>query len=254
MFTSKDFQNYRKLIGFTNQETFKQFLKGKDISPTIDFNYITALNNRLVDIFTKFNYVYYFRYDEHKLKLFFDKVLFEVYETMKINNIIQVLNNQGRRREEVYFSWMRGYLAGEFFKQFIASIWDVSEKQIKKIGDDDFSSLESFTRSGKPDFEIPGLCRLEIQSGFQGINDIKQHKVLDAKTRFRQDNIETYGIHFDLFNGQVACINLSKIEDNDLNWITRPQMEGQVVFNINQGYFLWRITEKPTPMDQTALF
>lgn len=253
MFTSKDFQNYRKLIGFTNQEIFKQFLKGKDINPTIDFNYISALNNRLVEIFTKFNDAYYFRYDAHELKLFFDNMLFGVYEIMKANNIIQVLNNQGRRREEVYFSWMRGYLAGEFFKRFIATIWNVSEDQISKIGDDDFSSLESFNRSGKPDLEILGLCRLEIQSGFQGINDIKQHKVLDAKARFRQDNIETYAMHFDLFNGQVACVNLSRIEDNDINWITRPQMEGQIVLNINQGFFLWRITEKPTPIDLSTL-
>lgn len=202
-----------------------------------------------MDIFVKFNNIYCFRYGDEELNLFFKTALFRVYETMKHNNIIQALNNQGRRREEVYFSWMRGYLAGEFFKQFIATIWSVSENQIKKIGDDDFTSLESFNRSAKPDFEIPNICRLEIQSGFQGINDIKQHKVLDAKTRFREDGIETYAMHFDLFNGQVACINLSKIQDNDVNWITRQQMEGQTVFNINQEFFLWKITERPAPLD-----
>ena len=87
--------------------------------------------------------------------------------------------------------------------------------------------------------------RVEMQSGFQGINDIKQHKVLEAKRIKREENISSMVIHFDLFNGQVAFVRLDEIEDNSINWITRQQMEGQTVFNIDQNYFIWKLTELP---------
>ena len=92
--------------------------------------------------------------------------------------------------------------------------------------------------------------RIEVQSGFQGINDIKQHKVLEAKRIFLEKNIPTIAIHFDLFNGQVAFVRLDTIEDNNVNWITRQQMEGQTVFNIDQNYFIWKLTEQPPKISE----
>jgi len=56
-------------------------------------------------------------------------------------------------------------------------------------------------------------------------------------------------MHFDVFNGQVAFVRLDTINDDNLNWITRQQMEGQTVFNIDQGYFGWRIMN---PLPQLA--
>ena len=50
-----------------------------------------------------------------------------------------------------------------------------------------------------------------MQSGFTGINDIKQHKVLEAKRVFRDDGTSTLAIHIDLYNGQVAFIKLDEI-------------------------------------------
>ncbi len=48
---------------------------------------------------------------------------------------------------------------------------------------------------------------------------------LEAQRRLEIDKIPTIVVHFDLFNGQVACVEISKIKENDLNWITRQQME-----------------------------
>ncbi|MUU53344.1 type II restriction endonuclease [Helicobacter pylori] len=62
------------------------------------------------------------------------------------------------------------------------------------------------------------------------------------------DKIPTIVVHFDLFNGQVACVEISKIKENDLNWITRQQMEGQSVFNISQNFFDYKITEMPNSL------
>ncbi len=84
-----------------------------------------------------------------------------------------------------------------------------------------------------------------MQSGFTGVNDIKQQKVLEAKKILCDINIHTLAIHFDLYNGQVAFIKLDEIKDSSVDWITRQQMEGQTVFNINQNCFIWKITEKP---------
>jgi len=58
-------------------------------------------------------------------------------------------------------------------------------------------------------------------------------------------NIPSVVVHFDLYNGQVAFVRIDGIEDDDVNWITRQQMEGQTVFNIDQNYFVWKLTELP---------
>ncbi len=92
-------------------------------------------------------------------------------------HIIYKLNNQGRRVEEVCFSWMRGFLVAEFFKDFIACLFGAQKETIKFFGGGNFESIESFKRSPKVDFLLDNHLLLEVQSGFQGINNIKEHKV-----------------------------------------------------------------------------
>ena len=60
-------------------------------------------------------------------------------------------------------------------------------------------------------------------------------------------------IHFDLYNGQVAFVKLDNIDDDNINWITRQQMEGQTVFNIEQNYFVWKLTEEPPKFSDLKL-
>lgn len=84
-----------------------------------------------------------------------------------------------------------------------------------------------------------------MQSGFTGTNDIKQHKVLEAEKIFRNLGLHTIVIHFDLYNGQVAFVKIDEIDQDDINWIIRQQMEGQTVFNIEQNHFVWKLTELP---------
>lgn len=242
MFTSSDFKNYRLKLGYGNKNTFKIFLAAKDIIPDIDYNYIDLLNNRLKEIFTLLNEIYYKPYTF--LDDFFNIYLLNTYKILKNNNILNKLNNQGRRKEDVYFSWMRGYLICEYFKGAISDIFNVPIEKIKQVGDDDFDNIETFKRTPKADLEID-IYRIEVQSGFQGINDIKEHKVREAKRVFDEKGLRTIISHFDLFNGQVAFVDISNIEEDNLNWITRQQMEGQSVFNIEQNYFQWLLTETP---------
>lgn len=226
MFDNNDFKGYRNLLGFNSQNAFKEFLGAKDIQPCVDFNYLNALKKRLIEIFSAINSIYCFKYNEYELECFFKNSIERVFSKIVDTHIIYKLNNQGRRPEEVCFSWMRGFLVAEFFKDFIACLFNTQKETIKFFGGDNFESIESFKRSPKADFLLDNHLLLEVQSGFQGINDIKEHKVLEAKRRLITDKIPTIVVHFDLFNGQVACVEISQIKDNDLNWITRQQMEG----------------------------
>lgn len=101
-------------------------------------------------------------------------------------------------------------------------------------------NVETFRRSPRADLEIVRngrTIRIEFQSGFQGVNDIKEHKVHEAIRVFEHTRTQTICIHFDLFNGQAAFVPLNQISEGDVHWITRQQMEGQSIFKIDQIFF-----------------
>jgi len=245
----KYFKKYREKLGFTNQNGIKAFFAAKDIIPTIDYNYIDLLNDRLFEIVAKINDLVVDNIKVENLDLFCKKNIKTIFEKLKNHNIILKLNNQGRRSEEVYFSWMRGFVISSYFLNALSQIFEVDIENIDLIGDDDLTNIKTFKRTPKADLQINlkngEKIRIEVQSGFQGINDIKQHKILEAKRIKKEENIFSMVIHFDLYNGQVAFVKIDEINDDSVNWITRQQMEGQTVFNIEQNYFVWKLTEKP---------
>lgn len=247
--TAEYFRQYRQKLGFVNQTNVKNFFGAKDITPTVDFGYIKLLNNRLYDIVDKVNGVIVNEIKIDDLAAFKKEHIDRIFGIMKGSDILPILNNQGRRPEQVYFSWMRGYVISNYFLKALGLIFGVDTSKIDLIGDDDLKSVETFKRTPKADFEVrlneKEKVRIEMQSGFTGINDIKQHKVLEAKRVSRDNGIHTLAIHIDLYNGQVAFIKLDEVEDDSVNWITRQQMEGQTVFNIDQNHFVWKITEFP---------
>jgi len=249
MIDTKYFKEYREQLGFTNQNKVKAFLGAKDIIPTIDYNYIELLNYRLLEIVAKINDLVVDEIKVEDLGIFCDENIKTVFEKLKTHNIISRLNNLGRRPEEVYFSWMRGFVMSSYFLSALSKVFDVDIENIDLIGDDDLVNIETFKKSPKADLLIKlkndKKIRIEVQSGFQGINDIKQHKVLEAKRIKREEKIPSLVVHFDLYNGQVAFVKIENIDDDSLNWITRQQLEGQTVFNIDQNYFVWKLTEFP---------
>lgn len=243
------FRKYRNSLGFTNQSEVKIFYGAKDILPGVDLKYIGLLNERLTRIIDKINAVVDSSVKIDDLVTFKKEHIERSFDIIKSNNILASLNNQGRRPEQVYYSWMRGYVLSNYFLKALGLVFEVNIAKINLIGDDDLKNIESFKRTPKADLEIHldknETLRIEIQTGFTGVNDIKQHKVLEAKRIFNDLNLHTIAIHFDFYNGQVAFIKLDLIEDNNVNWITRQQLEGQTVFNIEQNYFVWKITKKP---------
>lgn len=247
--TAEYFKQYRQKLGFSNQSDVKNFFGAKDIIPAVDLNYINLLNERLYEVINKINDVVIDDIKINDVNIFSKENIDHTFKIIKEGDILPVLNNQGRRPEQVYYSWMRGYVLSNYFLKALGLIFEVDTSNIDLIGDDDLKNIETFKRSPKADLEIKlnskEIIRIEMQTGFTGTNDIKQHKVLESKRVFRDLGVHTLAMHFDLYNGQVAFIKLDEIEDDSVNWITRQQMEGQTVFNIDQNYFIWKITESP---------
>ncbi|MBU6431039.1 MAG: restriction endonuclease [Patescibacteria group bacterium] len=247
--TAEYFRQYRQKLGFNNQADVKNFFGAKDIVPVVDLNYLKLLNKRLYEIVTRINSVV-----SNEVKLvdpdyFKEEHIDRPFEIMRKNDMLPTLNNLGRRPEQVYFSWMRGYVISNFFLKALGAIFEIDTAKIDFVGDDDLKNAEIFKKTPKADLEIrlngKKKFRIEMQSGFTGTNDVKQHKVLEAKRVFLEEGLHSLAIHIDLYNGQVAFVKLDEIEDGDVNWITRQQMEGQTVFNIDQNHFVWKITETP---------
>lgn len=253
---SKYFKHYRETIGFTSQNGAKKFLGGKDICPGIDYNYLKELIARIESIVRRINSVVAETCIRDDLESFIHLHIYTPAEIIKDAGLLPRLNNQGRRPEEVLFSWLRGYVTLEYFAPTFSRVFDVDFISLTRIGDDDLKNIDTFRRTPKADLEIDkgGKCvRLEIQSGFQGINDIKEHKVREAKRVFEEEATHSVCIHLDLFNGQVAFVQLDSIADNDCNFVTRQQMEGQSVFSIDQNYFKWRLLDEPPILDELDL-
>ena len=250
-------RDYRRRLGFSSQGAVKDFLGAKNITPTVDLAYIELLNTRLFELVTSLNGAVSPDIRHSDLEAFRQEYIIQPHRIMLEHNILPRLNNQGRRPEQVYYSWMRGFVLANYFLKALGVIFGVDVSHIRIIGDDDLANIELFKRTPKADIEVVlrdgSLLRIEMQTGFTGINDIKKHKVVEAKRLFLEERIPTLAIHFDLYNGQAAFIRLDTIEDTNTNWEARQQMEGQIVFTIDQSYFCWNITEPPITYESLHL-
>lgn len=243
MFDSKD---YRRQLGFTNQATLKKHFKATDII-CINWNKIEQCNQRLKDMFRMINQVVHPSVRWTNM----DEIDYEIdtaYTIMRDNNILPRLNNYGRYPEDLYYNWMRGYLVCKYFAPALAIIFDVSEELIRTVGHDSLTEIETFSQSPVADLEIQinnTVIRLEIQSGYTGLNDIKAHKVKEAYRALKNECILSYVVHFDLFNGTMALVDITNIDEDSIHWVARSQMEGQRVFSIPDEAFRWFLPHKP---------
>lgn len=239
-------REFRVKLGYKNAEKLKEYFKGKDIV-NINWDKIELYNARIKKIFQELNAVVHeaIRYEDLPA---FNSKIDNAYKVLKDNNIIPRLNNNGRPYEDVYYNWMRGYAVCEFFSKALLIVFDVPQGSIKTVGNDKLTDIKTFSKSPTADLEIKlgsKTVRLEIQSGFTGVNDIKRHKVLEARRVLSSDGIYTYIVHFDLFNGCAAIIDVSSISDDNIHWENRQQFENQTVFSIPSEAFKWAITDSP---------
>lgn len=131
--TSEYFREYRQKLGFSNQTDVKNFFGAKNITPAVDLNYIALLNERLYNILNKVNAVVASDIKIDDLNSFKKEHIEKTFEIMKVNNILPILNNQGRRPEQVYYSWMRGYVLSNYFLKALGLVFEVDTSTIDLI-------------------------------------------------------------------------------------------------------------------------
>lgn len=246
-------REWRKRLGFTSQSLCREFLSGKIVLPGIDEDYLRALHEHLGKMVHGLQGAVHpsMRIPMDGVTPFLQSNRDEVLAQLRMHNLLARLNNQGRRPEEVYFSWMRGHLVVRYFHRTIRDLFQSLGDELRSIGGDDFSQPATFRRSATADLCVVGaegklMARLEVQSGFTGINDLKRHKVVEAKAIYDEEGVRTYLVDFDLFNGMVAILDLCEFSVDDDRWVQRQQMEGQWVLPLDFNWFAWRLLD-PAP-------
>ncbi len=243
---------YRTSLGFSTQGETKDYFKAKNVY-SVNWPLVENYNDRIVDIFKKINSVitssYKLTADEMAA---FSAKISAAYQILKETKIIQdKFHNQGRTPEKVYYSWMRGYAVNVYFMKLIAALFQVDENEIEQLGKDNIEQLiatrnpEVFNREAVADLQIRSKqIHIEVQAGFTGENDIKKSKAEDAKKRYREENWTTFVVHFDLYNGELAVINITSLYDNlpEDGWKENPRFETVFTTKIPDNCFKWYIT------------
>ena len=239
---------FRQNLGFSRQDDAKKFLAAKDVVPKLDFAYLADLNSRLEEIVRRLDAAVSEECRVKNIDAFIREQIEAPFIYLRDHEVLARMNNQGRRPEKVYFNWLRGNVFTEYFSPVLAQIFEVDVAAIERIGDDSLVDPQFFLRTGKADLEIKlsgKSVRIEVQAGFQGKNDIKRHKIEEARRVFGESGLETFVFHLDLFNGKAAMISLNEINDEDQFWEARSEFEGQVVFRVSDSAFTWRLSEGP---------
>jgi len=243
-------------MGFTSKERTMEFLAASDITPEIDWVYVDRLMQRLRETILRLNQIVSPSIRHQDPEAFLQRHLDKVVLVSRQKEIVKRLNNRGRRPEEVFFSWMRGYVITEFFCPALSRVFGVTLDSINRIGEDTLAEDDTFRRAPTADLEITvrgTRVRIEVQSGYKERKDIKQHKVEEAHRMLRSDGVRTVDIHFDLFDGRVAFVQLDSLPLEGEGWVARKEMEGQHVFEIQEKYFKWQLLDEPPRLDDLGL-
>ncbi len=256
-------KGYRTKLDFSSQEDIKDYFNAKDLY-LVNWPLIENYNKRLVDIFTRINLVITRDccLSEDEMTVFSEK-LSGAYRILRATNIIQKrFHNQGRSSENVYYNWMRGYAVCVYFMKLIAKLFQVKEDEIEQLGKDNIEQLRKtknpdvFNRDSVADLQISSKnIHIEVQAGFKGKNDIKRSKAKNAKNRYDEGKWVTFVVHFNLYNGEVAVVNITSLLDNlpENKWEGNPRFENAVTTQIPEDCFKWHILTE-LPSDTEALY
>ena len=104
---------YLKSMGFKNQQLLRKWLTAKDIVST-NWELVEERNERLKTIFSKINETLPIQYTgdiAHDVE--------SAYKSIRTNDLLLKMNNNGRSIEDVYYTWMQGYICEKVFVPFI---------------------------------------------------------------------------------------------------------------------------------------
>lgn len=220
-------KEYRKDFGFTNKGNFVKYLKAKDIVMP-NWSLIEKRDERIVSVFSHI---------QKKLLvqsgLDIQSIVEYTRDTIRNNNILYSLNNHGRAIEDVYHTWMQGYIAELVFTPLIESL--LSVKDIARNGGDDLTDPSMFKRKADADLRSDkGRYLIDVQAGFGDTKgyDIKYHKVKEALSK---KDWKSYVFFADCVNGQYHLQNLNALDE--AVFLPNPRWEGQLCHTISNKAF-----------------
>jgi hypothetical protein len=214
-------KDYRKQLGFTNGGKLKDFFTAKDIT-MINWDLVEAYNDRLINAYHKVNATLPVPYTNPIADL-----VTNAYQAIRTNDILQTLNNHGRAREDVYYSWMHGYLTAQIFTPTIEAKLGLT---LEQNGADDLSKPETFARQSDPDLvDHAKKTFVEVQAGFKGGKvDIKRSKV-----KCPNQDYTYYIVCIDWFNGRYCSLDARKLLAlPDSEWYANAQWEGALCYTV----------------------
>lgn len=197
-------KQYRKNIGFTSKNKCFDFFKAKDI---VDINWklIELYNDRLIDIGSRVQQQMIVPND-----MIVKEFVYDSFNIMKQNNIIEKLNNHGRSCEFVYYNWMLGYLIETMFVPFIKK--ELGLNTVVRTGGDDLKNPETFKRTSNSDLTDPTkniVVDVQCGNGGEGKITIKKTKVDFAL----ENGYNGYAFTIGLGTGLYGVINLNELKD-----------------------------------------
>jgi hypothetical protein len=221
-------KEYRKAMGFTRKDEFQKYLSAKDIKEP-NWILIQKQNSRLDNIFTKINQQLSIPYQGN-----ISQDIIDTFMQIKNNNILPRMRNNGRAMEDVYYSWMLGYMAEKVFTPFI--IDKLILGKLERSGGDDLTSIDTFKRTGDADLiDKTADVRIDVQCGTGGgVSTIKKHKVDQAV----KVGGTTYAALFGLMTGTYAFIKLNDLnESKDVHFYANPSWENQLCWDVPENTF-----------------
>lgn len=221
-------KDYRQRMGFSRKDEFHKWVSCKDILIP-NWQLIEARNTRLIEVFGKINEQLPIKY-EGDIK----DDIWRCYNSVKANNLLPKMRNQGRAMEQVYLTWLIGYMAEKVFTPFIVDKLILSG--LERNGGDDLSSIDTFKRTGAADLVDTNLnIFIDVQCGTgEGVATIKKHKVDQAV----KIGGTTYAALFGLMTGTYAMIKLNDLnESKDVHFYANPSWENQLCWDVPENTF-----------------
>lgn len=220
-------KEYRNTLGWTNKAKFIQYLKASDIVRP-NWEVIRLRNERLSNIFNTLNSVL-----KYPSNVDIDVIINRTTETVKANGILTKLNNHGRAIEDVYYTWLQGYLAEIVFQPLMVA--ELGLTDLMRNGGDDLSDPASFKRTGAADLvSHENKVLIDVQAGFSGSGgfDIKKHKVNEACAN---PDYQSYVFFANIVDGTYHFQDLKLLENEE--FIPNPRWEGQLCWNVSPDNF-----------------
>lgn len=249
-------KSWRLLVGYSASKPFENFLKATDVKTNIDYDALIPYADRVRDILRLLNQNIHEDAKHADEVGLIESAVDRPAEFLRTNDLVRRFRNYGRAPSDVYFSWLRGYAIAEFLLPAMSALFEVAPDRIEKVGGDRLRSPDDFEQSATADYIVrPNsrqAWRIEIQSGFATLHDIKKHKFDEAQRVLSHDGQPSAVLHFDVLNGRVALVALHARGPSRSPWVVRRQFEGQQVVEIPESAFTWSVVDQPVDFSQPS--